>query len=224
MANHGEESRVLCIEVVCKDGDADLLIERARDYVSNEVTGESFDFSEEGWPGEVEFCEVWEDTSPSEEELQNLRAMAVLIAHPVIQAKLNVGQMALEAEGALRRARNAAQDDADAYDLGDILDALAAWRLASAEVTGEAAAEYRAEVDEEEEDEDAQEDPTEEELREWFLRDVLPGIQATYERDGRVDIPARREGWNNWIDALAKDGTVSEALASEACLPDDLEG
>ena len=42
-----------------------------------------------------------------------------------------------------------------------------------------------------------------------FAADALPAIKASYEQDGEVDIPARREGWSNFIDYLNKNGEIS---------------
>ena len=45
---------------------------------------------------------------------------------------------------------------------------------------------------------------------ETFTNEILPMIQHAYERDGQPDIPARCEAWNNWTDALCKDGRISD--------------
>lgn len=42
-----------------------------------------------------------------------------------------------------------------------------------------------------------------------FRENVLPSIRATYEQDGRVDGPARREAWNNYTDALCTDRQIT---------------
>ena len=42
-----------------------------------------------------------------------------------------------------------------------------------------------------------------------FKADVLPGVRAQYEQDGRTDTPARCEAWNNWTDALCKDRQIT---------------
>jgi hypothetical protein len=42
-----------------------------------------------------------------------------------------------------------------------------------------------------------------------FRAEVLPGVRAAYERDGRADTVARREAWNNWTDALCKDRQIT---------------
>lgn len=47
-----------------------------------------------------------------------------------------------------------------------------------------------------------------------FRRDVLPHVKETYERDGRVDTPARCEAWNDYVDALQKSGLISQQQAS----------
>ena len=44
---------------------------------------------------------------------------------------------------------------------------------------------------------------------------VLPSIQAKYERDGIVDVPARREAWCNLIDRLNKDGVFNDTIADQ---------
>ena len=45
---------------------------------------------------------------------------------------------------------------------------------------------------------------------EIFTDTMLPLIQAQFEKDGLPDWPARREEWNNWTDALCKDGEISD--------------
>lgn len=40
-----------------------------------------------------------------------------------------------------------------------------------------------------------------------FRREVLPFIRR--KQNGRADIPACREGWNNYTDALYRDGLIS---------------
>ncbi len=43
-----------------------------------------------------------------------------------------------------------------------------------------------------------------------FEDEVLPLVVEAYEQDGIPDWPARREAWNNWTDALCKDGEISD--------------
>ena len=43
-----------------------------------------------------------------------------------------------------------------------------------------------------------------------FETGILPFVTESYERDGIPDWPARREEWNNWTDALCKDGEISD--------------
>ena len=45
---------------------------------------------------------------------------------------------------------------------------------------------------------------------ETFTTEILPMIQERYEQDGIADYPARCEAWNNWTDALASDGQISD--------------
>ena len=46
-----------------------------------------------------------------------------------------------------------------------------------------------------------------------FEDTVLPSIKYHYERDGIVDGPARREAWCNLIDAMNKNGVLSDVIA-----------
>ena len=43
-----------------------------------------------------------------------------------------------------------------------------------------------------------------------FEEEVLPYVRLAFEHDGTPDWPARREAWNNWTDALCKDGEISD--------------
>ena len=45
---------------------------------------------------------------------------------------------------------------------------------------------------------------------ETFTTEILPMIQEAHEQDGQPDWPARCETWNNWTDALCKDGQISD--------------
>ena len=44
----------------------------------------------------------------------------------------------------------------------------------------------------------------------YFNANVLPFIQAQYEKDGIKDLPARRKAWDNWTDHLCKDTAISD--------------
>jgi len=44
---------------------------------------------------------------------------------------------------------------------------------------------------------------------------TLPGIKYKYERDGIVDVPARREAWSDLIDFMNKDGVLTDAEAAQ---------
>ncbi len=56
-----------------------------------------------------------------------------------------------------------------------------------------------------------------------FKQNDLHEIAKQYERDGVPDRPARREAYNNRVDAYQKDGLISEDDASEWCITDSLE-
>jgi hypothetical protein len=45
---------------------------------------------------------------------------------------------------------------------------------------------------------------------ETFTHTALPAVKAYHEEDGKVDIPARREAWCNWVDYLNKEGRISD--------------
>ena len=42
-----------------------------------------------------------------------------------------------------------------------------------------------------------------------FREHVLPVVKATFEKDGRIDRPARDEAWNDWTDSLCKSGKIT---------------
>ena len=52
------------------------------------------------------------------------------------------------------------------------------------------------------------------EMGERFENEVLASLKATYEQDGEVDGPARREEWCNFIDSLNKSGELSDYEAA----------
>lgn len=42
-----------------------------------------------------------------------------------------------------------------------------------------------------------------------FKIEILPEVRKRYEADGIVDKPARAEVWNDWTDALCKEGQIT---------------
>jgi len=56
-----------------------------------------------------------------------------------------------------------------------------------------------------------------------FKMNDLHAIAKQYERDGLPDRPARREAYNNKVDAYQKDGLITEDDANEWCITDSLE-
>ena len=46
-----------------------------------------------------------------------------------------------------------------------------------------------------------------------YKTSVLPSIKYAYEQDNIVDGPARREAWCNLIDAMNKNGVLSDVIA-----------
>ena len=50
---------------------------------------------------------------------------------------------------------------------------------------------------------------------EEYKAHTLPSIQAQYEQDGIVDVPARREAWCNLIDSLNKNGVINDTIAEQ---------
>ena len=51
----------------------------------------------------------------------------------------------------------------------------------------------------------------------------LKFIAKQYESDGVPDRPARREAYNNKVDAYSKDGIITEYQAQNWCITDSLE-
>jgi len=51
---------------------------------------------------------------------------------------------------------------------------------------------------------------TRDEAIEIFDNHILPLVQQGMEQDGVPDIPARSEAFNNWTDAMCKDGQISD--------------
>ena len=43
-----------------------------------------------------------------------------------------------------------------------------------------------------------------------FITEILPTIQESEQRLGHIDIPARCEGWNNYIDGLNQSDQISD--------------
>jgi len=57
----------------------------------------------------------------------------------------------------------------------------------------------------------------------YFENNVLPFVKETYEQDGIIDGPARREEFNNMTDWMCKEGIISEEMYNEICLPNHLD-
>ena len=50
-----------------------------------------------------------------------------------------------------------------------------------------------------------------EEAEAYFVENILPSIRITEaSQGGGIDLPLRRESWNNWTDALCKNGEISD--------------
>lgn len=64
---------------------------------------------------------------------------------------------------------------------------------------------------------------TQDELFTIWRQEVLPHIVQVYEADGVADKPARRESFNNMIDAFAKNGVITNEQAFDIEHPDKLE-
>lgn len=50
---------------------------------------------------------------------------------------------------------------------------------------------------------------TKKEVLKDFREYILPGIRKAYEKDGRVDHPARAQAWSNYTDSLMKEGIIT---------------
>jgi len=64
---------------------------------------------------------------------------------------------------------------------------------------------------------------TRDEAIEIFDNHVLPIVVQHYEQDGRPDECARREAFNNWTDAMCKDGQISDWQYENWTHPDSCE-
>ena len=51
---------------------------------------------------------------------------------------------------------------------------------------------------------------TRDEAIEIFDNHILPLVTQLHEQDGQIDEPARCEAFNNWTDAMCKDGQISD--------------
>jgi len=60
------------------------------------------------------------------------------------------------------------------------------------------------------------------ELSEQWEDLCLPNVKEEFESDGEIDVTARRESWNNFLDSLCIEGKISESLNEEG-LPDEYE-
>jgi len=63
---------------------------------------------------------------------------------------------------------------------------------------------------------------TKKDFEHHFKTYIMPAVAARYEQDGIPDKPARREAWNNTVDAYIKDGMLPER-AGDWKKPDWLE-
>ena len=60
------------------------------------------------------------------------------------------------------------------------------------------------------------------ELSDQWEELCLPNVKEEFESDGEIDVTARRESWNNFLDGLFQEGKISESLNEEG-LPDEFE-
>lgn len=58
---------------------------------------------------------------------------------------------------------------------------------------------------------------TKKQFESFFRAEILPEIRAEYEQDGYMDIPARREAWNDLADAMAADRAIPKHGAEWVC-------
>jgi hypothetical protein len=62
---------------------------------------------------------------------------------------------------------------------------------------------------------------TKTEFTRYFRAEILPIIRERYEADGMRDLPARREAWNDTIDAMVKDRQLPRCAVDWVC-PDSI--
>ena len=58
---------------------------------------------------------------------------------------------------------------------------------------------------------------TKKDFEKFFRAEILPEIREQYERDNRIDCPARREAWNNIIDAMVTDNELPKRAINWSC-------
>jgi hypothetical protein len=63
---------------------------------------------------------------------------------------------------------------------------------------------------------------TKQQIDKDFKSHILPMIKNHYETDGKKDIPARCEEYNNFIDQLQKNGEITENQANKYSIPKNL--
>lgn len=64
---------------------------------------------------------------------------------------------------------------------------------------------------------------TKQEFDQEFKMHDLEYIAQQYEKDGIPDKPARREAYNNKVDAYQREGLITEKQANKWCITDSLE-
>ena len=50
---------------------------------------------------------------------------------------------------------------------------------------------------------------TKKEAEDHYREFILPAVKVAYERDGKIDAPARAEAWNEYTDGLCKGGLIT---------------
>lgn len=58
---------------------------------------------------------------------------------------------------------------------------------------------------------------TKKQFERFFRAEVLPTVRDQFEQDGRIDYPARREYWNNELDAMAEDRQIPRHGVNWVC-------
>ena len=59
-------------------------------------------------------------------------------------------------------------------------------------------------------------------LSEW-RNAYLPSVVETYEADGVKDLPARRMSWTTFVDALHRNGAITDRQARTWCQPPECQ-
>lgn len=60
---------------------------------------------------------------------------------------------------------------------------------------------------------------TKSQIDQYYIKEILPGVKAQFEHNGRKDVPARCFAYNLYVDGLHKDGLITDKQSNSYCIP-----